>query len=128
MSEILLDTCALLWLGNGDTALSPSALQEIENADTVYVSPISLWEVSNKCRQGKLVLSKPVREWFDKVCERHDLTALPLTNEIMIAAGELPEHHKDPADRMIIAAALNADLQVVTADHNFPLYGVKTIR
>ena len=47
--------------------------------------------------------------------------------EIMISAGELPEHHKDPADRMIIAAALDAGLQVVTADHNFPLYGVKTI-
>ena len=128
MSEILLDTCALLWLGNGDAALSSGAMRLIENADTVYVSPISLWEVSNKCRQGKLVLSKPVREWFGKVCDRHGLTTLPLTNEIMIAAGELPEHHKDPADRMIIAAALNAGLQVVTADRNFPLYGVKTIK
>ena len=127
MSAVLLDTCALLWLGNGDAALSHEALQEIENADTVYVSPVSLWEVSNKCRQGKLVLSKPVREWFDKVCARHGLTTLPLTAEIMILAGELPEHHKDPADRMIIAAALDAGLQVVTADHNFPLYGVKTI-
>lgn len=128
MSEILLDTCALLWLGNGDAALSRKALQAIENADIVYVSPVSLWEVSNKCRQGKLVLLKPVREWFGKVCERHSLTMLPLTNEIMIAAGELPEHHKDPADRMIIAAALDTGLQVVTADHNFPLYGVKTIQ
>ena len=40
----------------------------------------------------------------------------------------MPEHHKDLADRMIIAAALDAGLQVVTADHNFPLYGVKTIK
>jgi len=128
MSEILLDTCALLWLGNGDSSLSHRALDVIEQADTVYVSPVSLWEVSNKCRQGKLVLSRSVREWFGRVCVRHGLTTLPLTNEIMIAAGELPEHHKDPADRMIIAAALNAGLQVVTADHNFPLYGVKTIR
>lgn len=127
MSEILLDTCALLWLGNGDAVLSHDTLQVIENADVVYVSPVSLWEVSNKCRLGKLVLSKPVREWFDKVCARHGLTTLPLTNEIMISAGELPEHHKDPADRMIIAAALDAGLQVVTADRNFPLYGVKTI-
>lgn len=127
MSAILLDTCALLWLGNGDAALSREALQEIENADTVYVSPVSLWEISNKRRQGKLVFSKPVREWFDKVCARHGLTVLPLTTEIMISAGELPEQHKDPADRMIIAAALDAGLQVVTADRNFPLYGVKTI-
>lgn len=128
MSAILLDTCALLWLGNGDASLSHDALRAIENADIVYVSPVSLWEVSNKCRQGKLVLSKPVREWFDRVCERHSLTMLPLTNEIMISAGELPEHHKDPADRMIIAAALDAGLEVVTGDRNFPLYGVKTIK
>lgn len=128
MSEVLLDTCALIWLGNGDSALSSDALRIIENADSVYVSPVSLWEVSNKCRQGKLALTRPVREWFEKVCARHGLTTLPLTNEIMIAAGELPEHHKDPADRMIIAAALASGLQVVTADHNFPLYGVKTIK
>lgn len=54
MSAILLDTCALLWLGNGDASLSHDALRAIENADIVYVSPVSLWEVSNKCRQGKL--------------------------------------------------------------------------
>lgn len=50
MSEVLLDTCALIWLGNGDSALSSDALRIIENADSVYVSPVSLWEVSNKCR------------------------------------------------------------------------------
>jgi len=61
------------------------------------------------------------------VCTRHRLSTLPLTNEIMISAGELPEHHKDPADRMIIASALEAGLEVVTGDRKFPLYGVVTI-
>ena len=128
MTAILLDTCALIWLGNGDASLSVDARQAIEETETVYVSPISLWEISNKCRKGKLLLKHPVREWFDLVLKRYRLTILPISNEAMIRAGELEEHHKDPADRMIIASALIGGLAVVTTDCNFPLYGVATIR
>lgn len=128
MTSILLDTCALIWLGNGDPALSLDARQAIEESETVYVSPISLWEVSNKCRKGKLQLKYPPREWFDKVLQRYQLEILPLTNEAMFLAGELQEHHKDPADRMIIASAMINGLVVVTADRNFSLYGINVIR
>ena len=125
---VLLDTCALIWLGNGDSALSLDARQVIEESEMVYVSPISLWEVSNKCRKGKLQLKFPPREWFDRILQRHQLRILPLTNEVMFRAGELHEYHKDPADRMIIASALIGGFVVVTADRNFPLYGVQTIK
>ena len=53
--------------------------------------------------------------------------SLPLSNEAMFRAGELPEHHKDPADRMIIASALIEDLAVVTTDRRFREYGVRVI-
>ena len=128
MTAVLLDTCALIWLGNGDAMLSLDARQLIEESETVYVSPISLWEISNKCRKGKLQLKYPAREWFDKILKKYRLTMLPITNEVMFLAGELEEHHKDPADRMIIASALVEGLVVITADRNFPLYGVSTIR
>ena len=128
MTSILLDTCALIWLGNGDTALSLDARQAIEECEFVYVSPISLWEVSNKCRKGKLLLKHPPREWFDRILQRYQLAILPLTNEVMFLAGELPEHHKDPADRMIIASAMVNGLVVATSDRNFPLYGIQTIQ
>ena len=127
MTSILLDTCALIWLGNGDKALSLDARQAIEECERVYVSPISLWEMSNKCRKGKLQLKHPPREWFDKILQRYQLETLPLTNEVMFLAGELKEHHKDPADRMIIASAMVNGLAVVTADRNFPLYGISVI-
>ncbi len=126
--SLLLDTCALIWLGNGDPALSLDARQMIEESEMVYVSPISLWEVSNKCRKGKLQLKFPPREWFNRILQRHQLKMLPLTDEVMFRAGELHEYHKDPADRMIIASALVGDLVVVTADRNFPPYGVQTIK
>lgn len=127
MSAILLDTCALLWLGLGNDRLSLSARQVIEETEVVYVSPISLWEISNKYSGGGLSLKLPPRQWFAKVCEWHKLSILPLSAEAMIRAGELPRHHKDPADRIIIASALEANLTVVTADRRFAEYGVTTI-
>ena len=127
MSAILLDTCALLWLGFGDKSLSLNARQIIEETDTVYVSPISLWEIANKRSTGGLTLQLPTREWFAKMCEWHKLSLLPLSGEVMIRAGELPKHHKDPADRIIIAAAFESNLVVVTTDHRFPEYGITTI-
>ena len=124
---ILLDTCALLWLGIGSNSLSLVARQAIEETETVYVSPVSLWEISNKYRQGKLKLAFPPREWFRRVCEKYALAVLPISNETMFLAGELEEHHRDPADRMIIAAAKLARVSVVTADRNFPLYGITVV-
>ena len=67
------------------------------------------------------------RNWFEKMCECHKLSLLPLSSEVMIRAGELPKHHKDPADRIIIASALESNLVVVTGDRRFPEYGVTTI-
>ena len=122
MTSLLLDTCALIWLGNGDASLSLDARQAIEECETVYVSPISLWEVSNKCRKGKLQLKFSPREWFNRILQRYQLKMLPLTNEVMFRAGELQEYHKDPADRMIIASAMVDGLTIVTGDRNFPLY------
>ena len=117
-----------MWLGLGSSSLSLTAREAIEETDTVFVSPVSLWEISNKYRQGKLKLSLSPREWFSRVCDKYHLTMLPITNETMFLAGELEEHHRDPADRMIIAAAKLADIAVVTADRNFPLYGISVIR
>ena len=125
---VLLDTCALLWLGIGSSSLSLTARQAIEETETVFVSPVSLWEISNKYRQGKLKLALPPRAWFARACEKYRLTSLPISDETMFLAGELEEHHRDPADRMIIAAAKLADVAVVTADRNFPLYGIEVIR
>ena len=125
---VLLDTCALLWLGIGSDSLSQSARLTIEETETVFVSPVSLWEISNKYRQGKLKLSLSPREWFARVCEKYRLTILPISNEAMFLAGEMEEYHRDPADRMIIASAKLANIAVVTADRNFPLYGISVIR
>ncbi len=127
MPNLLLDTCALLWLASGSPNISKEARRRIDNSFVVYVSPISLWEIARKVQKGKLQLPLEPAEWFTRVREQHNLTLLPLSEAVMFKAATLPEIHKDPANRFIIATALLNNLDVVTTDHNFPDYGVTCI-
>ena len=124
---LLLDTCALLWLASGDQALSENALSMIENAQVLYVSAVTAWEIAIKSSKGKIQLPLSPREWFNAVVKLYDIDVLKLTADEMLKSAELPWLHKDPADRFIIATALKNDFTVVTADSNFGKYGVRTI-
>ena len=124
---LILDTCGFLWLVSGDSMLSDSAKENIERAAIVYVSAISAWEISLKCSQGAITLPLPPTEWFKKSIEQHNLVIAPLDIDILISANQLPWHHRDPADRFIIATALRENIPVVTADSNFEKYGVRII-
>ena len=124
---LLLDTCALLWLASGDSALSENALSMIENAQVLYVSAVTAWEIAVKSAKGKIQLPLSPREWFNAVIKLYDIDVLKLTADEMLKSAELPWLHKDPADRFIIATALENDFTVVTADRNFGKYGVRTI-
>ena len=124
---LLLDTCALLWLASGNPALSEKACSLIENAEILYVSPVTAWEIAVKAAKGKIQLPISPREWFDSVVEMYGIDVLKLSADDMLRSAELPWLHKDPADRFIIATALKNGLIVVTADGNFGKYGVKTI-
>ncbi len=125
---LLLDTCALLWLGGAPERLSPAAKRRIEAADFVYASPISLWEVAFKCELGKLRLATAPEEWFEILKEDFGISVLPLTEAVAAKAARLPLHHRDPADRFIIASALVKQIPVVTGDRRFPFYGVTTLQ
>jgi PIN domain nuclease of toxin-antitoxin system len=125
--RLLLDTCALLWLASGDKSLSVETLDAIEKAAIVYVSAISAWEISLKAGRGALVLPLGPREWFDAALKHHNLTLLTLDVSILIAANSLPWHHRDPADRFIIASAMAHNADIVTGDRRFIKYGVKVL-
>jgi len=124
---LILDTCGLLWLASGDNALSKGTLDIIERAAVVYVSAISAWEVSLKSAQGGLVLPLDPLDWFKRTIENHHLVVAPLDIDILVAANKLPWHHRDPADRFIIATALRENMAVVTADARFASYGVRVV-
>ena len=124
---MILDTCALLWLASGDKKLSPSALKQISEAPSVYVSAISGFEIAIKVAKGKLKLPGPPQEWFENIVEHHGLAIFPLDLNVCIAAAQLPAIHDDPCDRFIIAAAKTNELPVVTADERFEEYGLTVL-
>lgn len=127
MPNLLLDTCALIWLAEGSDCLSKNAYRCIDDAFVVYVSPISLWELARKVAKGVLKLPLEPIEWFDRAKEQHNLTVLPLSESAAFKAATLPEIHKDPSDRFIVASAMENNLVIVTADRIIPQYGVECI-
>lgn len=124
----LLDTCALIWLAMGGGKLSDQAKRRISSAAVLYYSPISVWEIARLVAQEKIVLPVSPRDFIADLAKAYDLASLPLTDVITLEAAELPEYHKDPADRFIIATALHENLTVITGDEKFSPYGVRTMR
>ena len=124
MSQLLLDTHALLWWLSDDATLVESARVEIATPrNDIFVSAATGWEISAKRATGRLAapdnLAALIRE--------EGFIDLPLTFHHAEQAGCLPMHHRDPIDRMLIAQAQAEGLIIVTRDANIPLYGVRTI-
>ena len=124
---MLLDTCALLWLAEGGGQLSSDALRSIDAAPLVHISAITGFEIGLKTDRRKLTLPVPTREWLDEIVSHHDLSVVPLTLDVCVAATELPPIHRDPCDRFIIATAKLNAWPVVTADAIFRDYGINVI-
>lgn len=123
----ILDTCALIWLAGDKSKLSDNALTLIENASIVFVSAISAWEIDLKVTRGSLTLPYTPERWFKEAIEFHKLTLAPLNLQVLYTANRLSLHHKDPADRFIIATAILEKAVIITADKRFAKYNVKVV-
>jgi PIN domain nuclease of toxin-antitoxin system len=114
---ILLDTCTLLWLALEPEKLSPPARTAIAQAgEFVFVSAISAWEIAWKHRHGRLRLQLGVDAWFPLALENHALRELGISATIALRMAALPEIHRDPADRFLIATAQEHRLTLLTPD------------
>ena len=125
--QYLLDTCALIWLGMGGGDLSADARRRISLASALHYSSISIWEIARLMKENKVFIPSDVAVFVADLKEQYGLAAIPPTDGIMIRAAQLPDFHKDPADRIIIATALANDLTVVTGDGKFAQYGVRVV-
>lgn len=124
---MLLDTCALLWLSTGGSELSRQTRQLIQDAESVYVSAISSFEIAHKYARGGIELPCDPERWFSEVLRHHDIIEIRLDSTIAIASTKLSPFHKDPCDRFIIATALLNNLPVVTGDPAFTQYGIEVL-
>lgn len=121
--KILLDTHILLWYVHDEPQLSLERSKIIDDPQNQkYISYVSLWEMTIKNSLGKLALYVPSERIVPIGIEILYPTLSSLTT-----LADLPLHHRDPFDRMIIAQAITENLVVMTEDGNFPLYDLKII-
>lgn len=121
MNDLLLDTCAFLWLAQGGE-LAVSARKAIAAAN-LKVSLITVWEIANLARKHRIVLTMPVAKWFVQAVELMEAVIIELTVDILAGSCELPgTPPSDPADRIIIATAREARAILVTRDNHILAY------
>ena len=124
MKRVLLDTHVLLWWLADDPKLGTNARAVISDGNNeIYVSADSSWEISIKKRNGKL--TGP--DNLDGIVEQERFNKLPISLVHGELAGQLPDHHKDPFDRMLIAQAQTEKLTILTADEKFQQYDASVV-
>lgn len=122
--NFLIDTHAFLWYIQASRKLSPKAADVLEDpSQSLYFSIASLWEISIKMGLGKLTLDNSFHE-LKALLSRLSIEILPITFADTETYLNLPLHHRDPFDRILIAQAMNRSLSLVTADSAFNAYSV----
>lgn len=126
--RLLVDTHALVWYVDQDHLLTPAAHAAITDpSNELLLSAATIWELAIKVGQKKINLSLPYRDWMDKAVADLSLTVLPVTVEYADRQANLPTHHKDPFDRLLIAQAFVEGVSVISADAILDAYGVSRL-
>lgn len=123
MKRLLLDTEAFIWWDADDRRLGAEARARVQEAADVYVSAASAWEIAIKVALGKLKASRTAQQ----ALADSGFSELAVTFQHAESLRDLPRHHADPFDRLILAAARVEGLAVVTSDRSFRLYDVPLI-
>jgi PIN domain nuclease of toxin-antitoxin system len=126
--KLLLDTCTLIWLAADPTKLSDPVAALIDAPSTqLILSDCSVWELCLKWEAGKIRLPQPPRTWIADQQRDWHLEPLPMERTHLFRVSELPGHHRDPFDRLLVAQAIEAGLTIATPDPNIRQYPVATV-
>ena len=126
--RLLLDTCSFLWIIGGAKELSPRAREAFADpANEVLLSAASAWEIAVKHRLGKLPLPESPDVFVPAQRAAHGIEPLPFDEEAALHVATLPDLHRDPFDRLLVAQALVGGLVVLTPDDPIREYPVRTL-
>lgn len=120
---LVLDTHVWLWWIEQDAKLPRWLTPFLADAATpLALSAVSVYELSLGVARGRIVLNSPLTDWIQQATVDAGIQVLPVTAKIADRAGQLPRHHLDPLDRLIIATALTHQARLASLDDKFLLY------
>jgi PIN domain nuclease of toxin-antitoxin system len=120
---IVLDTATWIWRASDPKRLTTSARRAIDQAERALVSAISVWEVAMLVAKRRIQLDRPVEQWVDIALALPGIQLAPLEPAIAVRSTKLPgEFHPDPADRIIVATALENAVPIITPDDRIRSY------
>ena len=123
--KALLDTCTFIWLVSEPERLSRDSAGIIDHPKTeLYLSDASIWEICLKWQNGTLSLPSPPRMWVEQQVEVWQMRELSIGRRHLYRVSELPQHHRDPFDRLLVAQAIEESCAVITPDPAFRAYPV----
>lgn len=125
--RLLLDTHTIIWFFESDSKLSSTAKSLIVNPDNQnYFSVASIWEIVIKQNLGKLNLSKPLDQILNHI-KKNGIEIINIEAQHALNVADLPLHHRDPFDRLIIAQSLSLGYTIVSKDNKFDLYSIDRV-
>jgi len=126
--DLLFDMHSFVWWADEPMKLSRAALAALEDKNNrLFLSDVSIWEMQIKVQLGKMKLKLPLQDLIDSQQRDNEIEILSIITEHILALDNLPFHHKDPFDRLLIAQSLVEDFTIVTIDSEFPAYPAKLL-
>ena len=125
--KYLIDTQILIWLFISPNKIPSNIQNLLKNLDNeIYVSKVSIWEIAIKVSIGKLIIPFEIKKLIFEIKEMN-IKILNIKNQHLIKVTDLPFHHKDPFDRLIISQAFIDRITIISSDNNFSKYNVKVL-
>ena len=126
--KALIDTHTFLWWNTDDPQLSPRARKIIaDEKNEIFLSAASAWEIAIKTAKGRLVLPEEPAVYVTSRMSLHRIQSLPVQVGHALRVYELPPHHADPFDRLLVAQCQMESLPLITKDEEIRRYDVETI-
>ncbi len=126
--SILIDTHVFLWAGGIEGRLSESARMLLEDPELpIFFSAVSAWEIAIKWAKGRLDLPETPADFVRNLVSAAGLVQLSISIRDAVTVAELPFHHRDPFDRLLVAQARTNGLKLMTADQVLTRYDVDVI-
>lgn len=126
--KVLLDTHAFLWFDAAREKLSNTAAEALSNPDNeIYLSTASVWEMQIKAQLRRLELRIPLPELIQSQRATNNIRILPIELEHLYAVADLPPHHNDPFDRLLLAQAQVENCSLMSCDSAFAAYDAQLI-